>query len=150
MIKYVQSTQNYKTWTMTIYHNVQCIFTVLAEFSDCLIIVRLSICPSESKLFTFSSSSLEPQGQFNQTWHKNFLVEGNSFFFSNQWQCPFPRGDINEIAWIHWWPLKILLQHYLAILKKKTLAQLNHSWVKGIQGCLDEGVTLFQGEIRMK
>ena len=48
------------------------------------------------KRFTFSSnysSSQEPGGNFNQTWHKAFLGEGNSSLF--KWKGPtFFQGEI--------------------------------------------------------
>ena len=55
------------------------------SFSDHLSSVRPSVCPSVRlsvcKLFTFSSSSPEPLGQFQQTWHKVSLGEGDSSLF---------------------------------------------------------------------
>ena len=42
------------------------------------------------KLFTYSSSLR--RANFNQTWHKAFLGEGNSSS-SNEGPRPFPRGD---------------------------------------------------------
>ena len=61
--------------------------------------VRQSIC----QLFTFSSSSQEPLGQF-RPMHP--LVKGNQIY-SNEGPCIFPRGDNYEIAIIHRRNLKI-------------------------------------------
>ena len=64
------------------------------RFSDRLLsIARPSVC----KLFTFSSFSPEPLGQFQEIWHKASLGEGDQVY-SNDGPCPFPRGDNNEIA----------------------------------------------------
>ena len=50
--------------------------------------------------------------------------------FSNEGSCPFPRGDNNEIAKIHWWNLKIFFTKstgpYLTKLGSKD------SWLIGI------------------
>ena len=43
------------------------------------------------KLFTFSSSSSEPLGQFQPTWHKASLGKGAQVC-SNERPSPFPRG----------------------------------------------------------
>ena len=64
-----------------------------------LIAFRPYVCLSVN----FSSSSPEPLGQFNQTWHKAFL---------GVWKVPLgprllSRGDNNEMVEIHWRNLKI-------------------------------------------
>ena len=53
--------------------------------------VCLSVCPSVCKLFTFSSSSQEPLGQFQPNLHKASLGKGDSSLF--KWRAPpFSKG----------------------------------------------------------
>ena len=53
------------------------------------------------KLFTFSSSSSEPLGQFQPNLAQASLGEGDSSLF--KWRAlPFQRGDNYEIAKIPW------------------------------------------------
>ena len=81
--------------------------------------VRLPVCPSVClsvcKLFTFSSSSPEPLGQFQpnlatkHSWVKGIQV------CSNEGPRPFPRGDNYEIAKNTLTKLKnLLLQNHWA------------------------------------
>ena len=58
------------------------------------------------ELFTFSSSSPNNWANFNQTWHKASLGEGDSIYFSYEGARLFPRGDNYKIGKIHWWNLK--------------------------------------------
>ena len=54
------------------------------SFSDHLLyFVHLSVCPSICllKLFTFSFFSQNNWANFNQSWHKTTLGDGNSSFF---------------------------------------------------------------------
>ena len=61
---------------------------------------------------------------FNQTWHKASLGEGNS------------RGDNNKIAKIHWENLKIFSR---TTGQSSTELGTKHSWVKGTQVLQIEG-----------
>ena len=59
------------------------------------------------KLFTFSPFYLQNHlANFNHTWHKASLGESGLSLF--KWKvAPFPRGDNNKIAKIHWRKFKI-------------------------------------------
>ena len=53
-------------------------------------------CPSLCSFVNFSHFSLLLQNQwtnFNQTWHKASLSEGDSIFIPNEGSHPFLRGD---------------------------------------------------------
>ena len=53
--------------------------------------------------------------------------------YSNEWPCPFPRGDNKEIAKIHWQTLKIFFLRTTGPISTKLGTK--HSWVMGIQVC---------------
>ena len=109
-------------------------------------VVCQSVCPS----INFSNFRLllkNHWANFNQTWHKASLCEGDSFFF--KWRpCPLPSGDNYEIAKIHWRNLKIFFSRTTEPISTKV--GIKHSWVKGIQVCSNEGQALFQVEIITK
>ena len=68
-----------------------------------LSIVCISLYPSVCKIFTFSSSSLEPWANVIQTWHKASIGEG--FKFLQMEGYPLFQGEI--IAKILWHHLKV-------------------------------------------
>ena len=73
------------------------------SFSDRLLsVVRPSVCPSVCKLFTFSSYSQEPLGQFQPNLTQSILGWWGFNFVQMKGPRPFPRGDNKEIAKIHW------------------------------------------------
>ena len=77
------------------------------SFSDWLSSVRPSVCLSICKLFTFSTSSPEPLGQFQPNFNKKHpWVEGIQFC-SNEGSRPFPRGDNRKKVKLNWKYLKI-------------------------------------------
>ena len=74
--------------------------------------VCLSVCPSVCKLFTFSSSSPEPLGQFQLNLAQSILG-WRGFKFVHMKGPPFSRKDNYEIVKIHWRNLKnLLLQNH--------------------------------------
>ena len=102
--------------------------------------VRLSVCPSVwlyvCKLFTFSSSSQEPQGQFKQTWHKASLGGGDSSLF--KWGTHlFPRGDNSKNIKIISKTLRIFFFRTAGSIS--IILGTKHAWVVVIQVCLNEG-----------
>ena len=68
--------------------------------------------------------------------------------WSNEGPCPFPRGDNNEIAKIHWRNLKVNFSRTTEPISTKLGTM--HSWVKGIQICSNEVPALFQVNIITK
>ena len=73
---------------------------------------------------------------FNQTWNKAYLIEGNLGFF--KWRAhPFPRGDNYEIVKIHWRNKKIFFSRNTEPISTKHGSK--HPWVEGIQVCSNEG-----------
>ena len=68
--------------------------------------VCLSVCLSICKLFTFSTSSPEPLGQFQPNLAQSILWREGFNFLQMKGPRPFPRGDNYEIRKIHWWNLK--------------------------------------------
>ena len=89
--------------------------------------VRLSVCPFVCKLYTFSSSSQEPIGQFQpKLGTKHPYVMGIQVC-SNEVPRPFPRGDNNEIAKMHWWTLKIFVLRTTGPISPKLGTK--HTWV---------------------
>ena len=90
-----------------------------------------SLCPSVCKLFTFSSFSQEPLGQFQPNLAQSILGWREfKFFFSNEGPRPFPKGDYYEIVKIHWRNYKIFSRTTEPI---STKLGTKHPWVKGIQ-----------------
>ena len=55
---------------------------------------------------------------------------------SNKGPCPFPRGDNDEIAKIHWRNLKILFSRTTGPISTKLCTK--HPWMKEIQVCSNE------------
>ena len=84
---------------------------------------------------------------FNQTWHKASLGEGNSSF-SNEGPCPFSRGDNYEMAKIHWHISKIFSSTNTGPISTKF--GTNHLWVKGFKIVQMKGSILFKGDIIKK
>ena len=77
---------------------------------------------------------------FNQTWHKASLSEGDLILF--KWRArPFPRGANYEIVKIHWRNLKIFFSRTTE--STSTKLSTKHPWVKGIQVCSNEGLRTF-------
>ena len=64
------------------------------------------------------SFSPEALCQFNQTWHKNSLDEGN-LYCSNDGPRFFPRGHNRQTAKIHWWNLKIFFSRTNKLMSTK-------------------------------
>ena len=77
---------------------------------------------------------------FNQTWHKTCIGEGDSSLF-NEGPRPFPRGDNYEIAKVQEQILKIFFSRTTWPISTKQGTK--HPWVKGIQVCSYEGLSLF-------
>ena len=75
---------------------------------------------------------LNHKANFNQTWHKASLNEGDSSLF-NEGPHPFPRRDNYEIAKIHWQNIKILFSRTTEPISTKLGTK--HPWVKGIKFC---------------
>ena len=106
------------------------------SFSCSLLSIGLSVC----KLFTFSSSSQEPLGQFqpNLIGTKHPCVKGIQVC-SNDEPKPFPRGDNYEIAKIHSWNLKIFFSRTNGPISTKLGSKLKlgegnsnlFKWIKG-------------------
>ena len=73
---------------------------------------------------------------FNQTWHKSSLCEGDSSLF--KWKAlPFGRGDNYKIVKIHWWIWKIIFFQTNGSISTKLGTM--HRKVKGIQVSSNEG-----------
>ena len=109
------------------------------SFSDHLLSgVCLSLCLSVCKLFTFSTSSPDHWANFNQTWHKASLGEGDLSLFKfqslNKGPRPFPRGDNYEIGKVHqcWRNLEIVFSRTTGPISTKLGTK--HPLVKGTQG----------------
>ena len=87
------------------------------------------------------------QANFNQTLHRASIGEGIQVC-SNEGFSPFPRGDNNEIAKIHWQIYKIFFS--------RTTGPISTNLPQSIIGCRGfksiqmKGFTLFQGEIFTK
>jgi hypothetical protein len=62
--------------------------------------VRPSVCLSVCKLLHFRLLLQNRWANFNQTWHKSSLGEGNSSF-SKEGDIPSPRGDNSKRVKIH-------------------------------------------------
>ena len=78
---------------------------------------------------------------FNQTWHKASLGEGDSSLY--KWSLPpFRRGDNYEIAKIQWQIFKIFFFGTTSGPFSSGLGTL-HPRVKGIQVCTNERLCLF-------
>ena len=91
------------------------------------------IACSLRRLFTFSSSSPEEHlANFNQTWHKVFLDEGDSYLF--KWRAtPFYWEKI----------MKNILMKFKNLLLQNCWANLNQTWHKASLG--EENSSLFKG-----
>ena len=74
-----------------------------SEFFWSLVVRCLSVCPSDCLSVNLSYFQLLKNhwANFNQTWHKVSLSEGDSSL-SNEGPCPFPRGGNYKIVKIHW------------------------------------------------
>ena len=85
---------------------------------------------------------------FNQTWHKVFLGEGDLSLF--KWRAPpFSKGEIiTQIAKIHWSHFKIFFSRTTEPIS--TNLGTKQPWLKGIQVCSNEGPALFQRDIITK
>ena len=107
------------------------------NFSDqnLFVVRRCCRCCSWRKPFTFSSSSPEPQGQFQ-------LMRIQ--VCSNEGPHPFPREDNYKIAKMHWLKLRILFSRTTGPISTKLCTM--PPWVM-VQM---KGHTLFEGEIIMK
>ena len=87
------------------------------------------------KLFTFSSSSTEPLGQFQPNLAKSILG-----WWRNEEPRPFSRGNNYKIAKIHWRNL-IFFSGIAGTISTKLSTM--HPWVKGIQEHSNEGPSPF-------
>ena len=91
---------------------------------------KLWIChinsSSLSKLFTFSSYFPNNWSNFNQTWHKKSLGEGDSSLF--KWRAwPFSKGGLL-------WNREITLTNFKNLLLKNHWANFNQIWHKSSLG----------------
>ena len=107
------------------------------SFSDRLLSVRLSVCLSVCKLFTFSSSPQEPLGQFQPNLVQSILGWWGFKVVQMKGPTLFQGGDNNEIAKIHWRTLKILFLRTTG--PTSTKISTKHLWVMGIQVYSNEG-----------
>ena len=100
------------------------------NFSDQnLFVVRCCCrCCRWHKPFTFSSSSPEPQGQFQ--WIRIQVC-------SNEGPHPFPREDNYKIAKMHWLKLRILFSRTTGPISTKLCTM--PPWVMGIKVYSNEG-----------
>ena len=89
------------------------------------------------KLFTFSSSSQEPMGQFQPNLLQSILGWWGLKFNQNGGHSPFPWGVHYVIANIHWRNLKIFSSRSTGSILLKLSTK--YPWVKGIQICSNEG-----------
>ena len=105
-----------------------------------LLSVHMSVC----KLFTFSSSSQEPIGQFNQTWHKAFVGKGDSSLFKCR-ATPFSRGRYYKIAKIHWQNLKIFFSRTTGAIWTKLSTK--HPWIKVTHGFKNKNHIIIKNKI---
>ena len=72
---------------------------------------------------------------FNQTWHKASLSNGDSSLF--KWRTlPFSREDNYKIVKIHWRNLKLFFSRRTGPISTKLGTK--HPWMKGIQVCSNE------------
>ena len=97
-----------------------------------------SFCPPVCKLFTYSSSSPEPPGQFLPNLAHSILGWWGFKFVQMKDHALF-QGEI--ITKIHWRNLKIFLRTTGPI---STKLGTKHPWVKGIQVRTNEGPRPFQ------
>ena len=96
---------------------------------------------SENTLTKFKNLLLQNQGaNFNQTWHKASLGEGDSNLF--KWRTnSISKGDNFEIAKITWRNIKFFFSRTTGPISTK-LGRM-HPWVKGIQVCSNEAALNF-------
>ena len=101
--------------------------------------VCLSVCPSIRLSVNFSHFHLLLQNHwanFNQTWHKASLGEGNSSLFKRR-ALPFSKGRyLRNIKNTLTKFKNLLLQNHWANFPHIVTM---HPWVKGIQVCSNEG-----------
>ena len=116
------------------------------SFSDHLSsVVCLSVClsvhpsvrPSVCKLFTFSSSSPEPLGQFQPNLAQNILGWRGFKYVQVKGPSLFQGEIITQIAKIHWRNLKIFFSRTTGSISTKL--DTKHPWVKEIQVCSNAG-----------
>ena len=84
---------------------------------------------------------------FNQSWYKAFLGEGDSSFFSKEAfndHTLFQAGDNNEIAKILWQNLNIFFPKTTGSMSTKL--GIKHPWMKAIKVCSNEGLSPFTNE----
>ena len=109
-----------------------------------------SVCPSVCLSVNFSHFHLLLQNHwanFNQTWYKVSLGEGDSSLF--KWRAtPSKRGDNWEKIKINYQLLKFFFSRTTGPISTK-LGQ-NHSWVKGILIIQMKDLSSFQGEMITK
>ena len=99
--------------------------------------VRLSVCPSICKLFTFSSSSPEPLGQFQPNLAQSILGSRGFKFVQMKRPALFQGETITKLVKIHYRHLKILVSRTTVPISTKLGTK--HPWVKGIQVSSNEG-----------
>jgi hypothetical protein len=95
-----------------------------------------SVCLSICKLLHFWVLLQNHYTNFNQTWHKSSLGEGDSSVFKGR-DGPSPRGDNSKRVKIHWKFLKIFSSR--TSRPKSIKLDKNYPWVKGIQVCTNKG-----------
>ena len=96
----------------------------------------LSFCLSVCQLFIFSSSSPDPQSQFQPNLAQSIL-ELRGFKFVQMKVRPFPRGDNYKRVLIHWRIIKIFFSRSTEPISTKL--GTNHHWVTEIQVFLKKG-----------
>ena len=108
------------------------------SFSDqnLSVVCRLCCCRCRRKLFTFSSSSPEPLGQFQPNLAQSILGWRGFKFVQIKGPSLFQGEIITQIAKIYWSYLKIFFSRTTGPISNKLGTK--HPWVKGIQVCSNE------------
>ena len=88
-------------------------------------------CPSVNfyKLFTFSSFSHEPLGQFHPNLAQSILWWWGLNFFSNEEPYLFQKGDYNKLIEIHWQNLNIVVSRTIGPYTTK-LGTKRMKWIQ--------------------
>ena len=91
----------------------------------------LSVCLSVCNIFSFLTSSPEPDwANFNKTWHKAFLGEGNMKFVQKKGHA-LPQGEIITHCKIKLKIFKIFFSRTTEPISTKL--GTTHPWLEGIK-----------------